>query len=344
MKKKSLVVKKKIHSLILKNLKKKKILKIFNNFNKLLNSQGRFAFAISGGPDSLALAFLGKCLSLINKSETKFYLVDHKLRLESSYEANLVVSKLKRFDIKCKILTWKGKKPSSNIQSIARKNRYSLLLKQCVKDNITHLALGHHIDDLYENFLIRLFRGSGLKGLTSFGKTSEYEKNNIKIIRPLIDEKKEDLIYIANNVFNFHIKDPSNLDEKYKRVRIRKLINNLEKEGFDKKKFELTIKNLKDSNESISFFVKKNIEENSKFIKKNNSFALNEFFFKQPNEIIFRSISEVIRAVGKNYYLVRGKSVNNLISQIKKNKINKFTLGGCYIEKINETILISKEK
>ena len=56
--------------------------------------------AISGGPDSLALAFLTKCYSLINKLDVKFFIVDHKLRKNSSKEAKLVKLFLRKFDIR----------------------------------------------------------------------------------------------------------------------------------------------------------------------------------------------------------------------------------------------------
>ena len=64
---KSLSAKKKIHNLILKHLTNKKILKIYKEFKFSLNIKKKFAVAVSGGPDSLALAFLAKCYSLINK-------------------------------------------------------------------------------------------------------------------------------------------------------------------------------------------------------------------------------------------------------------------------------------
>jgi tRNA(Ile)-lysidine synthase len=344
MKKKSLNVKKKIHSSILEHLNNKKILKIFKDFKNFLKITSKFAVAVSGGPDSMSLAFLAKCLSLTKKIDVKFYIVDHKLRKNSSLEAQTVFSSLKKFDINCKILTWNGKKPSSNIQAKARDKRYSLLTNQCKKDKINYLLLGHHIDDLYENFLIRLLRGSGLKGLTSFGGTSEYKKNGINILRPLINLEKKDLIYVSKNVFNFFVKDPSNLDENFKRIRVRNLITNLEKEGLDKKKLQLTINNLKDSDRSLNFYVKNNIDQNSMFSKKNNIFILNKFFFAQPHEVIFRSLSFIIKTISQKYYSTRGKSIKNLILKIKLSKINKkVTLGGCFIEKVNETILISRE-
>ena len=345
MKKKSSTAKKKIHNSILKHLANKKILKIYKEFKNSLNIKNNFAVAVSGGPDSLSLAFLAKCFSLINNLSVKFYIVDHKLRENSSSEAKLVFLTLKKFDINCKILNWHGNKPLANVQALARDKRYFLLTNQCKKNNINHLLLGHHIGDLYENFLIRLFRGSGLKGLTSFGEISEYKKNGIKILRPLINLEKKELIYLSNKVFNFFIKDPSNLNENFKRIRIRNLIENFKKEGLDKKKLKLTIRNLKDSNQSINFYVKKNIDENARFFNKKNTLILNKFFFDQSHEVIFRSLSFLMKLISGKYYVARGKSVDKLIEKIKLNKIStKVTLGGCFVEKINETILISREK
>ena len=236
MKKKSLSAKKKIHNSILRHLNNRKILKIFKEFNGSLKINEKFAVAVSGGSDSLSLAFFAKCFSLINELDVKFYIINHNLRKDSMSEAKLVASRLKKFDINCKILNWRGKKPSKNIQAIARDARYYLLSNECKKNKINYILMGHHIDDLYENFLLRLLRGSGLKGLTSFGKTAEYKKNSINIFRPLINVEKKDLIYLSRKVFNFFIEDPSNLNENFKRIRIRNLLKNLEKEGLDKKK------------------------------------------------------------------------------------------------------------
>jgi len=346
MKKKSLSAKKTIHKSLLKYLKNKKINKVFGEFYDHLemNTTGNIAVAISGGPDSLALSFLSKCYSLKKRIKAKFFIVDHKLRKNSLHEAKSVKSLLKKFNIDCKILKWHGKKPNSNIQGIARNYRYDLLINECKKNKIKNLLLGHHIDDLYENFFIRLLRGSGLKGLASFGETIPKEIKKISILRPLIKFEKKELIFIAKNVFRFYIKDPSNQNFFFKRVRIRRLISELEKEGFDKKKLALTLKNLQSANNSLNFYVKKNIQDNAKFLKKKNIYILNKLFFYQPQEVVFRSISSILNKVSGRYYSARGKSIFDLILKINLNKISKFTLGGCYIEKMNETIIITKEK
>ena len=347
MKKKSLNVKNKIFNLKLKTVDKKKILKIYNEFKYFIKTTiketNQIAVAVSGGPDSLALAYLAKYLSLKEKIKVKFFIVDHKLRKNSDNEAKKVRLFLKEFDINCQILVWSNKKPKSNIQSIARKNRYELLLNNCKKNNIKYLLIGHHIDDLYENFFIRLLRGSGLKGLTSFGKIAEEKNKNISILRPLINLEKNELIFITKKVFNFYINDPSNQNSDFQRTRIRNVISKLKKDGYDIKKFNLTIKNLKSSDNTINFYVDRNIKKNSIFIKEKNISFLNKNFFLQSDEVVFRSLSFLLKTISSKYYSSRGKSISALISKIQKNKLYKATLGGCCIEKINETILISKE-
>jgi tRNA(Ile)-lysidine synthase len=291
----------------------------------------------------LALAYLAKCYSIKNKITVKFFLVDHKLRPESTKEATLVKKILQKIDITCKVLSWKGKKPSKNIQSLAREARYSLLTKECKKNNIKHLLLGHHSNDLFENFLIRVVRGSGLNGLVSFNKSVKYKDEDLNILRPLLNLEKNDLINISKIVFKFFIKDPSNINETYKRTRIRTLLEFLEKEGLDLKKLKLTIDNLKDSDKSIKFYVRKNLKENSTHIKTKGICILNNSFFNQSHEVVFRSLTFLIQKIGKKYYPVRGKSINELIDQISLKTFSKITLGGCFVEIVNETILISRE-
>jgi tRNA(Ile)-lysidine synthase len=130
----------------------------------------------------------------------------------------------------------------------------------------------------------------------------------------------------------------------YKRIRIRNLLQTLEKEGLDKTKLKLTINNLKDSNKTIKFYVHKNLEKNSVFLTKKNTYILNNNFFDQSHEVIFRSLTKIIQNLGKRYYPVRGKSINELIKGIDVKSFSKVTLGGCFIERVNETILISQEK
>ena len=340
---KNLSVKSKNHKKFLSYLNDKKIFKTLKEFENSLSVKESLAVAVSGGPDSLALAFLTKCYALRNQVKVRYFIVDHKLRKESSSEAKTVRNILKKINIECKILSWKGKKPTKNIQALARDKRYFLLVNECKKNNIRNLLLGHHLDDLTENFLIRMLRGSGLNGLISLNKKTKYKDKKLNIIRPLLDVEKKDLIYIAKKVFDFFTKDPSSINEEFKRTRIRKLLQSLEKEGLDKKKLILTINNLKDSDKSIRFYLNKNLKENAIFLKEKNIYILSQKFFHQSHEIIFRSLTKIVQILGKKYYPVRGKSINELIKKLNTRSFSKVTLGGCFIDKVKETILISKE-
>ena len=340
---KNLNVSNKTHKILLNKLRDKRIFQIYKKFENNLKLNQDFIVGVSGGPDSLALCFLTKIYSIKKSLNAYYYIIDHRLRKNSSTEAKSVKNLLKKNNIKSDILKWHGKKPISNVQSMARNKRYSLLIKQAKKLNIKNILTGHHLDDMYENFFIRISRGSGLNGLVSFGEYTKRDKVNI--LRPIISFEKKYLNYVTTKVFRFYIKDPSNEDNKFKRVRIRKLIKNLQNDGLDKNKFLLTIKNLTDSNETIKFYVAKNLKDNSFIDKHKDKVFLNEEFFKQPHEIAFRSLTEIIKFVGRKYYSARGKKVDAIIDKLKDDtkKLFRVTLGNCIIHKVNHSIIVLKE-
>jgi len=338
---KNLNAKIKIPKILNVHLKNKRIYQIYLKFEKTLSINENFVVAVSGGPDSLALAFLSKIYSIKKGVDVKYLIIDHKLRPESTIEAKKVQQLLKKKLIKSHILSWKGRKPLSNIQSLARKKRYQLLIDSSRNSKSNNILLGHHEDDLIENFFIRLIRGSGLRGLVSLGRKKS--NGDINFLRPLIDEKKDNLEYISNKVFNFYVRDPSNENEKFMRIRIRKFINELHKLGLEKNKMIKTINNLKKSDDVVSFYVNENLKKNTFFSKRKNHLIISSDFFKQPYEVIFRSISDSLRFVGNKYYPSRGKKLDLIVNKIRKKQLIKETLAGCIIKKVNGTVIISKE-
>ena len=338
---KNLSVSSKTHKRLLNKLKDKRINQIYKKFENYLDINENFVVAVSGGPDSLALSFLAKIYAIKKSLNIKYFIVDHKLRSNSTSEAKFVKKKLKEYLINLDILTWHGKKPNKNIQSVARDKRYKLLINETKKFKIKNILLGHHLDDLFENFFIRILRGSGLNGLVSLDRKTQNEKVNL--IRPLLNFDKKDLIYISNSIFGSFVRDPSNEDDKFKRVKIRNLLKQLEKEGMDRNKFLLTIKNLKFSNETVKFYTKDNLAKNTFFLKKKKSIVIKKSFFHHSTEVVFRSFKEKIKFVGKNYYPSRGKKIDTIIRLINTKPSLKVTLGGCIIKKINQTVIVSKE-
>ena len=92
MKKKSSSVKRKNlkNSIFSPQIRNKRIKKIYERFEFLINQQEfkGYLVAVSGGADSLALAYLSKCYQIKNKNKNFHYVhIDHKLRDTSSNEA-----------------------------------------------------------------------------------------------------------------------------------------------------------------------------------------------------------------------------------------------------------------
>ena len=169
---------------------------IYSNFKNKLDKLKRksYVVAISGGPDSLALAALSKAYSIERKTSFHYTLVNHNIRSNSSKEADQVKVLLKKHKIKLNVLK-NNLTIKNNIQSQARKIRYSILSSFCIKKNIRTILTGHNLDDQVETFFIRLSRGSGLTGLSAMKPLSKLDKK-IDLFRPLLDVKKKSLIKI----------------------------------------------------------------------------------------------------------------------------------------------------
>jgi tRNA(Ile)-lysidine synthase len=343
MKRKNLVVKNKVKEN--KLIKDSKIIKIYSKFEKIISKNIKnksFALAVSGGADSLCLAYFGKLYSLKFENKIHVLIVDHKIRKDSSQEALKVSKMLKRKGIQSKILVWKGKTPKRNIQNNARNMRYFLMSNYCKQKNIEYLVTAHHLDDQIENFFIRLFRGSGLTGLSSMSESFNYN-NFLKIIRPFLNFKKIELQKATLKYFKNFIKDPSNNDDKYLRVRVRKIRGSMEKEGLDTTKIINTVNNLFSANKALSYYKNKALYKHVSFLSKNRCQISEKIFAQEAGEIVFKSFSDILSLISGKYYPPRSKKIINLINRIKKNIFNKSTLGGCVVEKKDGQIFISKE-
>ena len=228
---------------------------IFDNFKKKLDTinKKKYAVAVSGGPDSLALVALTKAYSF--KNNTKFYylLVDHNIRKNSNHEAKQVKDLLKKNGLNLSIIL-NNKNIVKNIQAEARNIRYSILSNFCNKNKIKILLTAHNLEDQVETFLIRLSRGSGLKGLSSM-KTLSRINSQLNLFRPLLDTKKKFLIKISKNIFGKYFKDPSNKDLKYLRTKIRNLKKPLENSGIKYDQIFRSIQNLSQSKKTLEEYL-----------------------------------------------------------------------------------------
>jgi len=185
------------------------------------------AIAVSGGADSLALAFLLQAWARSRQTHIIALHVDHRLRPESTQEAHRVFTWLKDKGIACEVLSWVHDPLKGRIQETARAKRYELLLQRCHALNIHHLFLAHHLDDQIETWMMRAFKGSGLKGLRAMD--AKLMKHGIWCLRPLLDVPKASLVHFLKD--HPYISDPSNQNEIYERIRMRNFLKESQKFG-----------------------------------------------------------------------------------------------------------------
>lgn len=309
----------------------------FENCKKFLINKRKIAVAISGGIDSLSLVLLANEWCKQYNIEVIGITVDHKLRPTSTDEAlyinNLLTNK---FNIKHYILTWSTEKPVSNIEAKAREERYRLMFEFCKNNNIDTILLGHHIQDQVENFFIRLFRGSGIKGLSSIKMVSN--RNNITLVRPFLNLKKDDLKqYLVNNNIKW-IEDESNDDEKFLRNKIRKFLNTFDNKDAIINRINQTIRTIQTANDIIENEIE-NLENIVYFYNgEYNFYKINIIkFLELGKELQYRIVNIITSKITNCETSIRFEKFELFISKIQDfDCFKKYTLNLCIFEKINK--------
>ena len=321
----------------------KKTSEIYFKFSSLVSKYIKnksFVVAVSGGPDSMALAFLANHFSYENNKKGHFVLIDHGIRKNSKKEAIKVKKILNTKQIKLIILRNK-KKITRNVQKTAREVRYSLLSKFCIQKKAKILITAHHKEDQIETFLIRLSRGSGVEGLSSMSQSTKLF-NKITLLRPLLEFEKNQLQYISNKIFKKTIKDPSNKDKKFLRTNIRDLTKILSQKGLNLDQIVRSIKNISSTKDAINHYVNLSLRKFVK-VRKNETILNLQMFKKEPTEVKLKIINNIVKKRADSYYPPRSIKVLSLIKRFELESLKKCTLGGCIFEKRKNSLHVTKE-
>lgn len=177
--------------------------------------------AVSSGIDSMVLLHL--FINLRKDKEIKIVCahVNHKKRIESDEEAVFLENYCNENNIIFEMTTFDSY-GDDNFQMEARERRYAFFQQMVKKYNANYLTTAHHGDDLMETILMRLTRGSTLKGYSGFEKETRYDKYTL--IRPLIPVTKDDILAYARKQSIPFSHDVSNDSDLYTRNRFRKQV------------------------------------------------------------------------------------------------------------------------
>ncbi|MEZ5814170.1 MAG: tRNA lysidine(34) synthetase TilS [Alphaproteobacteria bacterium] len=313
----------------------------FTDFQQSMNALGlgwsgvsKIAVAVSGGPDSMALCRLLGGWAVERGIEVHALTVDHSLRAESGDEALRVGGWLGGWrQVRHAVLRWDAPVQSA-VQEEARRARYGLMAEYCRAHGIGHLFLAHHADDQAETVLFRLAKGSGLDGLAGMQALQVYDEGLV-LVRPLLGFAKDDLTGFCEAEGISYIEDPSNENESFARVRLRKSRDILEEEGLSSKRLNVTAKRLSRARKALDAMAEAAYKE--AVLKKDaDCIVFNlEVLLEHPEEIVLRC---VLKAVGvfrpEADYAPRMEKVEALVEDfICGGTFRKRTLGGVVFER-----------
>lgn len=283
----------------------------------LLKDNDTIVVGLSGGPDSMCL--LDILLSLNKNIKIICAHINHNIREESKEELLFIEDYCKKKNLTLETTTFEKKSPTQDYNELElREKRYAFFGKVINKYKGKYLFTAHHGDDLVETVLMRITRGSNLKGYTGF--QVETKKDNYKVIKPLIFMTKDDInLYNEENNIPY-VTDKTNEEDNYTRNRYRHNILPFLK-GENK---NIHLKYLKFSRELQKYFNYVDKVVNKEIDKRYHKKRLDIKEFSRLDKLIQEKIIEYI--LDDNYidnlYLVNDKHTNMILNIIDNPKPN----------------------
>lgn len=326
---------------------------IISVISEFCEVEDNVALAVSGGPDSMALAaaFSIAFSGVFEGKKTKIhaFTINHRLRPESRDEAEQAGQWLSKFpNIQHHILDWAHDGMTTRIQEDARAARYQLLKKACLEKGLSKIFLGHHRDDQAETILFRLSKGTGLDGLAGMKKSQDivFEGHKIQIIRPFLDLPKSALLSFCKECDIPYVEDPSNENAVFARVRLRQSAEALSKEGLTPERLALTASRIERAREALDFYTEQLFQEALISEEKTKICFDLKMLDAAPDEtlmrVLIKAINQITRKENDHHLrLERVETLHHFFFTEKKS--SRKTLGGCILARSDKNNLFTVE-
>ncbi|MGE0665214.1 MAG: tRNA lysidine(34) synthetase TilS [Sphingomonadales bacterium] len=287
------------------------------------------AVAVSGGPDSMALALLAGGWAAARGVALTALTVDHGLRAGSAAEARAVAGWMAARGIEHHVLAWSGA-PRGNVQAEARRARYGLLENWCAARGIPALLLAHHLEDQAETVLLRLGRGSGVYGLAGMaGEAAPAWPGAPVRIRPLLGVPRQRLAATLRAAGQDWVEDPSNHDPAFARVRVRSVWSKLAPLGITPERLAGTARRMARARAALDAEAQALIAVSSSFGDGGWCSLNPEPLRAAHEEVALRTLAMVLMAVGGGAYPPRLERLERLWARLRDGEPGAATLAGC---------------
>lgn len=179
------------------------------------------AVGVSGGADSMALAWLADRWARAHGGRIICLIVDHGLRPEAAGDAVGTAAHLASQGIAAEIIRLDGLEPGPDLAARARAGRYAALEAACAARGVLHLLVAHHAADQAETIIMRMLAGSDSDGLA--GMAALVARSQISLLRPLLAVAPAALRALLREIGWKWVEDPSNRDPRWQRALLRGL-------------------------------------------------------------------------------------------------------------------------
>ncbi|WP_162684485.1 tRNA lysidine(34) synthetase TilS [Spiroplasma sp. BIUS-1] len=187
----------------------------------MLNKDKKYILAISGGADSVFLFHY-----LIENGIKNFVAchVNYNFRKDSNKDAELVTELCEKNNIELKILNIEQNysQLKDNFESWARKVRYDFFCEELINQKADAILIAHNLNDHVETYLMQK---KNKKTVSYYGIKKETTYKEKKIIRPILEFKKSEIVNSLMTKKIDFITDSTNADLKYERNKIRANLN-----------------------------------------------------------------------------------------------------------------------
>ncbi|MGF1455364.1 MAG: tRNA lysidine(34) synthetase TilS [Alphaproteobacteria bacterium] len=275
--------------------------------------------------------------------------VDHGLRAESADEAAWVAKQAQALGLPHVTLrAEQDSRPdrsvsagSANLQAQARAARYRLLEAWCRENGVPTLLTGHTEDDQAETVLMRLIRGSGVDGLAGIPERTVLRdpggRASTEVLRPFLGVSRCRLRRTLVAFEQPWLEDASNEDERFTRVRIRRLLEGFAAEGLTTARLAGTARRMARARAALEETNRIKMADAVTWHRAGFAWVGVDDLLRGPEEFGLRVLSHVIQGVGGLSYPPRHDRLLSLFGALKEHRLDRVrTLGNCRIAPVVE--------